>query len=611
MIMATWWERHFKNQAEKDRQARADEKKKIEGMDGEELREYLRNIPSQFYSIVKQDFDGKGNPKAIAEEVDKADEPTKEKIVARYIERYGGGDYIVYAYKPVGRVRFASFHVDGDPVLPNQEDKIKGNPIDKAIASAIGQIPASELAKIGPEVLRSKLGLATPPPPQVQGFQMDPVLNEKIAIARELRGQGRFQEAAQALTGNIPQTRNELDSALAILDKLDKRYGDKDKDRFQSEKAQEYAAIGNAVTQVVGGFKEIVVTAVDRFTGQTYDGDNGGQGNRFICGKCGKDLPSRDVESCPHCGAWINPPDEPEEYEQPAPPPPMPVPTAPPPTVETPINDDGNPNPTPTNMAGTGTDSGAGNRTATEESSPAPLPPTVPAPKPEPPVATVIEIPKMSEYELKFLYEAMPKVFFNRIRRKNGKSFPKWFKLLFPLAKSAEPKNAAMYDLDYMAKKFPEQKLKILEYAKIGYDGMVSKYKPMVEDMIKRFDFYATELKKSSPKAFKEKYPTTNDKDIKDLQNYNILKPVWDYMQTEEAKAWWTQYCKWIVKLVENPQSQTIGDVTPEVVGGKENAPAPEPPSASEPAPEPATDTPPAPSADAAAVGEDSEPPAG
>jgi hypothetical protein len=207
---------------------------------------------------------------------------------------------------------------------------------------------------------------------------------------------------------------------------------------------------------------------------------------------------------------------------------------------------------------------------------------------PPQPSAKILTIKPLSKDEKDFIFKALPMVFFNRIKRVNGKSFPAWFKLKFNLSQ-CEPKGAATFDIDYMARKHPETLSMVLDYCKKGFEAVMAEYKPMVDMMINKYDYYAQEFKSIGERKFKAGHPTVDASEIQDIKNYLALKPVWDYMQAEEAKKWWKSYCKWFIRLNETPQGERVGDVTPEKEVNNAATAA-----TGEPAPEPAAPAPPA-----------------
>lgn len=309
----------MRSKVEKERATKAEEKKRVELLGWEERRQYYREIPGQTFEISKFNFDGKGNTKVLT--FDMEDEPTRDMITTRFLDTYGGGVYIVYCHLPFGRMKFATYTLEGEPILPDAKDKKPKDPIDAAIASAISKIPDSELSKIGPAILQNKLGLptqSTTPP----GYLNDPVMNEKLSIARELRSEKRYAEAAQVLTGSIPKNEGELANALKVMDLLDKRYDTRG--GHMSEKAQEYDAIGNLIDKA-GNAGEKIIGKIMK--GKTRDEeDTGNLGYECQCERCGKVVPE-DSRSCPHCGL---------EFVETTPPSPPRNPVEPPPMIEPP-----------------------------------------------------------------------------------------------------------------------------------------------------------------------------------------------------------------------------------------------------------------------------------
>jgi hypothetical protein len=562
--MVGFFARWFKNDVEKERLSRAEERKRLENMDNEELREYLRNIPGQFYTIVKNDFDGRGNPKAIAEEVDKADEPTREKIVARYIDRYGGGDYVVYAYKPVGKIRFASFHVEGDPILPGSPDKKPKDPIEAAVASAIGAIPQADLAKIGPALLQARLGLTPPapvPPPPPQ-HQIDPILARKISISQNLEAQGKYAEAAAVLSGGKIENGSDFDRRLR--GKMEDKMMDlvvNGVDNHKSEKAEEYEAIGTLIDKAGGVVDKVIKRGVSAMKGDTQDDDEDEE-PPCQCAGCGKEVPP-DATQCPFCGLKFV---EMMDQEPPSPPP-RPPPTAPPPIIEPPA-------PPTSPLAGppsTEVNAQTPYLPPTLDTSPTPNPPTVVAgdgkggdPKGKPTVeASAPEtpaIPKMTKKEREFFDKLLPMVFVNRIKRHYGMKYQLFFKIAGGFTdatkkETCKPQNAAIFDANELKTKHPKEIPAVLSAAKLGFEGMVGKYKPIIDGMISQYDSLSKELMTLGKSGFMAKYKTVNDQDIKKLREYIKFKGIWDFISQPKSVAWWDLYCPQLVKSLEGDSS--------------------------------------------------------
>jgi hypothetical protein len=588
--MAGWWERHFKNDAEKERQARAEEKKKIEKMDGEELREYLREQPSQFFNIVKLDFDGKGNPKAIAEEVDKGDEPNKEKIVARYMDRYGGGDYVVYAYKPVGKVRFATFHVDGDPVYPGTPDKKAKDPIEAAIANAISAIPQADLAKIGPAILANRLGIPQAPPAPVPPVQQtDPILQRRLSMSLDLQAQGKYAEANAILSGARIDTEDGL--SKRIRGKLEDRMVDMVTNgggSQKSEKAEEYEAIGNLIDKSGGVIDRIIKRGASALKGETQDNDDDEE-VRCQCANCGKEVPD-NVSSCPFCGfkfvemqqqappapAPSPPPAPPPAFEPPAPPAPLGAVPSPPAMTPVPVPPVQSPSPTLQNPSPPIQDHNqiAGDGNIVDSPEKLGGNPQVGAPATTP---TSPAVPKMTKKEREFFDRLLPMIFINRIKRHYGMKYALYFKIAggFTDATKKEtcaPERAAVFDADELKKKHPNEIPQVLRAAKVGFEGMVGKYRPLIEGMIAQYDALSIEFEKVGKSGFMAKYPTVNVQDIRKLREYRKFKDIWDFIIQPKSVAWWNLYCPQLVKSLEGDPSSVLYAPAPPA------SPAPSPP---------------------------------
>ena len=528
----------FRSKAEKDKAQKKQEKERVKELPHDEKREYLREVPGQLYSITKRDYDGKGNDKLLASEEE--EEPTKELIVARYAEIYGGGDYIVNAYKPFGKMRFALHRIEGEPIH-STKDRKPSDPMKRIEAKFIDSISDADIAKIAPVFLQNKLGIQPTMNNQFgysgYGPSMDPLVQEKLAIAQDLRRQGRFPEAIQALTGNVPKNKSEFDDIIVFLEKLDRLNGFLGKkENEKSEKAQEIESWGKAGKDIAGAIREVATDAIDHWHEKTSD-SIGDMKHKFICGNCKQEIPSADTAKCPHCGAHLR---EPNQAEQP-------IEYHPPPK----IRDEEEPE----------TDYEVEEDEEEEEDED--------EEEEEEKQSKVVEIKPLTENERKFLLTALPEVFVNRIKRHNGETFPKKF-MLIQKRKQCEPKEAARYDVDYLLKNYPDQKETTYKAASEGFKSMIGKYQSYIDKMIETYEYPANLFRNLKKKKFKEKYPDATKKEIGDLENYILLKRVWDYINLPHAIKWWESYCKEFVKECDRRENPKVE------IGGKEHAVTPE-----------------------------------
>lgn len=508
-----FWKRVFKTEAEKKRVTRKDGRLQLEAMDHADRRDILRDAPGQWYEIVKLDWDGRGNNRTICQETE--EEPTAERINAKYYDKYGGGDYKIFTFKPHGRMHFRTFSVEGDSILPEKGGRKSADPMKRLVNKTIDNMPPRELEKLGPALLAKELGLSNPNSSfGMHGQPMSVIEQERIYIARDLRAQGKYAEAAQTLTGNVPKSKSEIDVTLAILDKIlgiNEKLGGKGK----SEEAEIIEAYGKAGKEIVGGIKETAVEIVGSLTGQVSD-DESGEGTRFFCGVCKKEMPNDQLAKCPNCGAKFK-----EEGTEGLPDHSQPI-------YETEVPDESV------------------------------------DPEPEKP-AKIILSPKLSKSEKDFLYKALPKIFLNRIKRWNGEPHERWFKIMFS-KKACAPKNAAMFDVEYLKNNNPDQADDALKSAMVGYKDMIGKFEPIVNNKIEQYEEWAIEFRKLGKADFTKQYPNITRKDLSILNRYMILKNVWDYMQASHSIQWWNEYCAEVVKLLSVSDTIDIVDEEDEEV---------------------------------------------
>ena len=504
----------FRGKEEVAKLTRKQEIERIDAMDHEDRREYLRELKGQLYEIKKLNFNGKGPDKTIAEDLEA--EPTESNIVARFYDTYGGGDYEIWAYKPK-RMRFRTLHIEGDPIYPDSQGKGPKDPIERLLTKGIDSMTPQAQGQLMAVALAQRLGVN--PPQQANALPAlpsDPLAQRKLQLYDLYISRGEVEKAEAILNGKSSSGHSKFEDI--ILAGAAERLGDGLFGGQKSEKAEEYEAIGKAGEAITRGITQGAKTVVEAWTGRPVGDEDDEDGPRenarqeYLCGNCRASLPVKEfdagtLKNCPKCGVLLLRPG------QAPPPPPQPAPMAPPPV------------PTPQ------------------------LPP--PQPVADRPVQIQNAPPpvqNLTKDELDFIYKAIPDIFLNRIRALNKEKVPRYFKLAQPLRKHRTPTGAAKFDVDYLMEKHSDRARVTLEMAKVGFEAMVGKYRPYIDEQIDRYEYAASEMRRLG-KQFKKQYNATN-KEITVLMNYRRLKMAWDYFQQPHALKWWKEYCAEVVVLL-------------------------------------------------------------